>query len=100
MELVIFLCTTPHLLLNPFFSDLIRVLRKLAIVDICCRCLVDGHRVVARRLLGEAALLLPRWDRGWEGNVSTRVREMGAGGRGVATARDAKVQDWKFEYGN
>lgn len=23
-----------------------------------------------------------------------RVREMGAGGRGVATARDAKVQDW------
>lgn len=61
---------------------------------------VDGHRVVARRLLGEAALLLSRWDRGWEGNVSTRVREMGAGGRGVATARDAKVQDWKFEYGN
>ena len=45
---------------------------------------VDGHRVVVvrtRGLLGEAALLLSRWDRGWEGNVSGRVREMGAGGR-------------------
>ena len=46
---------------------------------------VDGHRVVVvrtRGLLGEAALLSSRWDRGWEGNVSTRVREMGAGRKG------------------